>query len=160
MTTAWRIALGATVAVVLSATSCAEDSGSDGDDDGTGGPSDDDGGLDCTPNDSNGETQCTNQLCVASTYCDPFDGLCSNGCESTLNCALGDYCDKRMPTQSLDGSRQMIVRSPLRRYCGTARTSWTRPWCCCASPRRSHWQVSRCYSTSPTGSANSKTSAL
>lgn len=113
MTTAWKVALGATVAMVLSSTSCAEDSGSDGGDGTDEGPSDDDGGLDCTPNDSNGETQCTNQLCSASLYCDPFDGLCRNGCESTLNCALGDYCDKRMPTQSFDGSLEIgICRTP------------------------------------------------
>ncbi|HET6584971.1 MAG TPA: hypothetical protein VFG69_16055 [Nannocystaceae bacterium] len=112
MTTVWNIALGATVALVLSTTSCAEDSDADGDD-GTGGPSDDGGELDCTPNDSNGDTQCTNQLCSASQYCDPFDGLCANGCASTLNCAFGDYCDKRMPTESVDGSLEIgICRTP------------------------------------------------
>lgn len=109
-----KTTLATTLVLALTATGCEQDPESNGD--GTDGSADDgndDGGHDCTPNNSDGMTQCTNQMCGPSQYCEPFDGLCSNGCESTLNCALGDYCDKRMPTQNIDGSLEIgICRTP------------------------------------------------
>jgi hypothetical protein len=99
--------------VALLAAGCTEDSDADGDGTDGSATAGDDGGHDCTPNNSDGMTQCTNQLCNPSQYCEPFDGLCSNGCESTLNCAMGDYCDKRMPTENIDGTLEIgICRTP------------------------------------------------
>jgi hypothetical protein len=109
-----KTTLATMLVLALTATDCAEDSDADGDGtDGSAENGDDDGGHDCTPNDSDGMTQCTNQLCSPTQYCEPVNGLCSNGCESTLNCAPGDYCDKRMPTDNLDGTLEIgICRTP------------------------------------------------
>ena len=109
-----RTTLVTVLALTLSSTSCENvaDSNDDGTDE-SAEAGDDDGGHDCTPNNSDGMTQCTSQLCSASQYCEPVDGLCSNGCESSLNCAMGDYCDKRMPTENLDGTLEIgICRTP------------------------------------------------
>lgn len=52
----------------------------------------------CTPNDGDGRTQCGGNTCGGGMYCaNSAAGSCENGCESTLNCGPGQWCDLRMP---------------------------------------------------------------
>ncbi len=57
-----------------------------------------DDGVDCTPNAGDGTTQCGGNVCDGGTVCrNDAAGECELGCESTLNCAAGQWCDLRMP---------------------------------------------------------------
>ncbi len=85
--------------------------GGNGDGAGSDGSAADSGGMQgnqCAPNDGNGVTQCTLETCGARSYCE-VDGVCSNGCRSSLNCDDGEYCDLRAPAPSFDHSFEIGV---------------------------------------------------
>lgn len=61
---------------------------------------DDPGPLDpmCEPNAGDGSTQCGGNICPGGERCqNSAAGVCEVGCESTLNCPTGQWCDLRMP---------------------------------------------------------------
>lgn len=52
----------------------------------------------CEPNAGDGSSQCGGNICPGGEYCEnAAAGTCAAGCESTLNCATGQWCDLRMP---------------------------------------------------------------
>ncbi len=88
----------------------------------TGGPQE----LDCTPNQGDGRTACSNETCTAGEYCEN-DFVCSAGCESTLNCGAGEFCDMRMPITDGFGATIGICRSASDPVCSGASTNASEP---------------------------------
>lgn len=91
--------------------------GSDQDNETTGNATGGPGELDCTPNQGDGRTACNNDMCTAGNYCEN-DFVCSTGCESTLNCGAGEFCDMRMPIVDGFGATIGICRSASDPVCG------------------------------------------
>lgn len=84
------LAAGCTTATEESETMPGESSASSG-------TNPDTGDLDpmCEPNAGDGRSQCAGETCEPGNYCDAI--ICTGGCESTLNCGTGQWCDLRMP---------------------------------------------------------------
>ena len=66
----------------------------------------------CEPNAGDGLTNCDGEICEAGSYCAAL--FCEAGCETTLNCPAGQWCDLRMP----DGFGAGLCRPTSDPACG------------------------------------------
>jgi hypothetical protein len=78
-------------------------------------PSDDDDDGWCEVNEStDGTSVCADLTCAAGDYCAStnFGGDCSPGCNSSLDCVLGECCDLRNAETAANGSTVGTCRAP------------------------------------------------